>query len=90
MVVLATFPLNIAASAIQMQAIAGQQYDSSSGSGEQAAIIASAFTHMRTVAAFSLQYKISEKYAAAMLVDSVTRQSRSITGTVLFIITIII
>jgi ATP-binding cassette subfamily B (MDR/TAP) protein 1 len=56
-VVLATFPVSIAASAIQMQAIAGQH--GTDGSEDlQAGIISSAFTHMRTVAAFSVQFKV--------------------------------
>ena len=97
-VVLACFPLNIIASAIQMQAIAGQQYDrdettapaaSNSDSskktanssstkstsataspsqgagmvGGHSAMIATAFTNMRTVSAFSLHHKVSERYA---------------------------
>ena len=48
---------SIAASAVQMQAIAGQQYDAS-GAGSQGGIISSAFTNMRTVAAFSVQHKV--------------------------------
>lgn len=49
LVVLSTFPVNIAASAIQMQAIAGQQYDNSGGGDNSSgALISSAFTHMRT------------------------------------------
>ena len=59
LVVLATFPISIAASAVQMQAIAGQQYDTDSGEGGgHGAIISSAFNHMRTVSAFSVQFKV--------------------------------
>ena len=38
LVVLATFPVNIGASAIQMQAIAGQQYDNNKGGDDQVRI----------------------------------------------------
>ena len=62
LVVLATFPLNMIASAIQMQAIAGGQYDHTSVDDSQTSIISSAFTHMRTVSSLSLQYKVSAKY----------------------------
>jgi ATP-binding cassette subfamily B (MDR/TAP) protein 1 len=88
LVVIAAFPVNIIASAIQMQAISGQQYESedkvegavnlqggggkkkeakaeSGGvvTGGHGAIISTAFTHMRTVSAFSMQHKVSEHYA---------------------------
>ena len=52
---------SIAASAVQMQAVAGQQYDAS-GAGTQGGIISSAFTNMRTVAAFSVQHKVRENH----------------------------
>ena len=80
LVVLATFPVNIIASAIQMEAIAGQQYDQDTGGGDQAAIIASAFTNMRTVSAFSMQYHIAERYGSATEIISIDRQRRSIKG----------
>ena len=66
LVVIATFPINIAASAIQMQAISGQQYDNSkddSGSADPGAIISNAFTHMKTVVAFSCQYNVADEYS---------------------------
>lgn len=80
LVVLATFPVNIIASAIQMEAIAGQQYDQDTGAGNHAAIIASAFTNMRTVSAFSMQYHIADCYGSTTEVISVDRQQRSIKG----------
>jgi ATP-binding cassette subfamily B (MDR/TAP) protein 1 len=99
-VVLACFPLSIASSAVQMQAIKGQQYDreeddgaapapvedskkknSPTGSdvkkgsnttatkkseipvtGGHGGMISTAFTHMRTVSAFSMHYAISSHY----------------------------
>lgn len=63
LVVLATFPLNIIASAIQMQAVAGTQHDTTTTVDDShAAIIASAFTHMRTVSSLSMQFKVSDIY----------------------------
>eukprot|EP01035_Chromulina_nebulosa_P018834 gene18834-24615_t len=62
LVVLATFPINIAASAIQMQAIAGQQYDHKGSDASHGSIISTAFTHMRTVSAFSMQYHVADEY----------------------------
>jgi len=62
LVVLATFPLNIIASAIQMQTVAGTQHDTTTVDESHAAVIASAFTHMRTVSSLSMQFKVSEIY----------------------------
>jgi ATP-binding cassette subfamily B (MDR/TAP) protein 1 len=63
-VVLACFPLSIAASAIQMQAISGQgglgAEAENSGAG---GVISTAFTNMRTVSAFSVQKKVASQYA---------------------------
>lgn len=58
-----TFPFTIAASAVQMQVVAGQHYDQSAcgGAGEgsvQGGALTSAFMNMRTVAAFSVQHKV--------------------------------
>jgi ATP-binding cassette subfamily B (MDR/TAP) protein 1 len=64
LVVLATFPVAIAASAVQMQAMAGQQYDTE-GTSSQGGVISTAFANMRTVAAFSVQFKVAEDYAAS-------------------------
>jgi len=98
LVVLATFPLNIVASAIQMQAIAGQQYDndgddannkvsnnSKNGATEtvpvtHGAIISTAFNNMRTIAAFSMQFKIADTYCAITNEISEKRIKRSITA----------
>jgi ATP-binding cassette subfamily B (MDR/TAP) protein 1 len=78
LVVLATFPINIAASAIQMQAIAGQQYDNSgNGDNSSGALISSAFTHMRTVSAFSVQHFVADEYASLTDGISKKRQSKS-------------
>jgi ATP-binding cassette subfamily B (MDR/TAP) protein 1 len=104
-VVLACFPLSIASSAVQMQAMKGQQYDTEEDDGAAPApvedkkkkttpgaasgtesdakdakkagtmkksevpvtgghggMISTAFTHMRTVSAFSMHYAISRHY----------------------------
>ena len=76
LVVLATFPVAIAASAVQMQAIAGQQYDAD-GKGGQSGQISTAFSNMRTVAAFSVQFKVAEDYAESTRVQRDTRIKRS-------------
>jgi ATP-binding cassette subfamily B (MDR/TAP) protein 1 len=64
LVVLATFPLSIVASAIQMAAISGQGgvggETENSGAG---GVISTAFTNMRTVSAFSVQSKVAAQYA---------------------------
>lgn len=61
-VVLATFPLNIIASAIQMQAVSGTQHDKTSVDESHTAVISSAFTNMRTVSSLSMQFKVSDVY----------------------------
>jgi len=113
LVVLATFPVNIIASSIQMAAIAGMQYDDeekvattatkavaskgeskessqqskaaggASGGGTtvaggHGAIISSAFTHMRTVSAFSMQHKVMEHYDRITSQISRARSHRSL------------
>ena len=88
LVVLAVFPVNIAASAIQMQAIAGQQYDNNDtdgaggggggAGGGHGGLISSAFTHMRTVSAFSMQFTVSAQYAAMTQKITDTRCRRSV------------
>eukprot|EP01041_Mallomonas_annulata_P010883 gene10883-22722_t len=72
LVVLAAIPLNIMAYVIQTQALSGQLLctgDTSGDKGQRQArasgAISSAFTHMRTVSAFSMQTKICEEYADA-------------------------
>lgn len=117
-VVLATFPLSIAASAVQMQAVKGQQYDTdtseeetekqpapkknakevspadasardvvtkidnssknSTMSGSSGAVISTAFTHMRTVSAFSMHHKVAEHYAILTRRSAERRSERSI------------
>ena len=84
LVVLATFPLTIAASAIQMQAVAGQQYDNS-GDGDEGGqsaggIIDRAFNNMRTVSAFSMQFKVSDDYNFKTRLQSAERVRGGITG----------
>jgi ABC-type multidrug transport system fused ATPase/permease subunit len=102
-VVLACFPLSIVSSAIQMQAISGQQYDNetedattngpnkavaktkaisdgkqstdkkngsvaattSAMAGGSGSMLATAFTNMRTVSAFSLHYQVAHKYSTS-------------------------
>eukprot|EP01040_Poterioochromonas_malhamensis_P002792 gene2792-2974_t len=120
-VVLACFPLSIIASAIQMQAIAGQQYDSTNDdesgaaaaakakadkkgstgkevavvkgkeggtktnaagnttmSGGHGAVISTAFTHMRTVSAFSMHHSIAKHYEIITTHIAEKRAERSI------------
>lgn len=120
-VVLACFPLSIMASAIQMQAIAGQQYDSTNDdesgaaaaakakddkkgstgkevavvkgkegatktnaagnttmSGGHGAVISTAFTHMRTVSAFSMHHSIAKHYEIITTHIAEKRADRSI------------
>lgn len=60
-----------------MQAISGQQYDTTSDGGGHDAMISTAFTHMRTVCAFSMQFKVAEDYALATRKISTVRESRS-------------
>jgi len=122
-VVLACFPLNIAASVVQMQAMSGQQYDADSGeeqtkvvdaksknpkpvnpadksvkdagsseknassptsnstmSGGSGAVISTAFTHMRTVSAFSMHHKVADHYATLTRHSTDIRVHRSITA----------
>ena len=61
LVTVATFPISIAAAALQMQTLAGQQYDTDVGKGGAGGIINSAFTNIRTVSAFSMQHKVGYK-----------------------------
>lgn len=63
-----------------MQAIAGQQYDSDTGGGGEGALISSAFVHMRTVSAFSMQHKVSLQYESVTNVNSRDRQTRAVTS----------
>ena len=77
LVVLATFPVSIAASALQMQAIAGQQYDGKDAGSNQGGVISSAFTNMRTVAAFSVQFKVADDYASSTRVARDAKMNRS-------------
>lgn len=64
LVVLATFPVNIIAGAIQMQAVAGQQYDSKGKADNQHnAALSTAFTNIRTVNSLSLQFKVAQQYS---------------------------
>ena len=59
LVTIATFPISIAAAALQMQTLAGQQYDTDVGKGGAGGIINSAFTNIRTVSAFSMQHEVT-------------------------------
>jgi len=86
LVVLATFPLNIAAGMLRMKEREGQLCVSShiyltdifhltsvysedsegkevQGSGEHGGVISSAFTHMRTVSALSMQHTVNLFFA---------------------------
>lgn len=78
-VVLATFPLNVIAGAIQMQAVAGQQYDNKGKTtSSHASLISTAFTNIRTVNSLSLQFKISRLYSEQTRVLAKEREYRSI------------
>lgn len=79
-VVLATFPVSIAASAVQMQAVAGQQYESVEGGVSSGAVIASAFNSMRTVSAFSMQQKVAAEFQSITRAESKSRAGRSWIG----------
>ena len=79
LVTLATFPCNIIAGAIQMAAVSGQQYDQKGKKeGDEASMISSAFTHMRTISAYSMQFTVCDKYSISTRVVSEERQSRSV------------
>jgi ATP-binding cassette, subfamily B (MDR/TAP), member 1 len=79
LVVLATFPLNVIAGAIQMQAVAGQQYDNKGREkSSHASLISTAFTNIRTVHSLSLQFKINRLYAEQTRVLAKEREQRSI------------
>lgn len=123
-VVIACFPLSIAASAVQMSAIAGEQYDmdqgentsttvpkkngepssssakkgstdegdqkekdkqkkastasSSTMSGGPGSVISTAFTHMRTVSAFSMHHSVANHYESLTAVVVSDRTSRGL------------
>eukprot|EP00604_Paraphysomonas_vestita_P002962 CAMPEP_0174820940 /NCGR_PEP_ID=MMETSP1107-20130205/5094_1 /TAXON_ID=36770 /ORGANISM="Paraphysomonas vestita, Strain GFlagA" /LENGTH=1282 /DNA_ID=CAMNT_0016037263 /DNA_START=383 /DNA_END=4231 /DNA_ORIENTATION=+ len=78
-IVLATFPLNVIAGAIQMQAVAGQQYDTKGKAGSShASLISTAFTNIRTVNSLSLQFKISRLYNEQTRVLALERERRSV------------
>jgi ATP-binding cassette, subfamily B (MDR/TAP), member 1 len=78
-VVLATFPLNVIAGAIQMQAVAGQQYDNKGKTTtSHASLISTAFTNIRTVNSLSLQYKISNLYSKQTQILAKERENRAI------------
>jgi ATP-binding cassette subfamily B (MDR/TAP) protein 1 len=62
LVVISMFPVNIIASSIQMQAIAGGPGMGAKEDDNHGAIINSAFTHMKTVIAFSMQRTVSDEY----------------------------
>merc|ERR1711871_117962 len=85
LVVLATFPVTIAASAIQMQAVAGQQYDNSGDDDEEndqsaGGIIDRAFNNMRTVCAFSMQQRCSDDYNTKTRAQAADRTASGITA----------
>ena len=84
LVVLATFPITIMASALQMQAVTGQQYDVKGVGDNYSAVISTAFNNMRTVASFSIQYKVSNEYAQGTRKVAEDRVHRSIQGGVGF------
>ena len=76
LVTMATFPFSVTAQKLRLKAIAGQNYDDNKVENN-VNDISSAFTHMRTVNAFSMQEKISNKYAAATRMVAEKRSSRA-------------
>lgn len=116
LVVMATFPINIAAGAMRMAERSGQHLGeddekadeksmekvkaknirnakngesdqelealeavavASASKGGAGGLISSAFIHMRTVSAFSMQQEVSEQYAAITALASIRKQGRS-------------
>lgn len=118
LVVIATFPINIAAGAAQMAEMTGQNIDAKDVKTEEqddikksqnraekgeniesdalkklnnqvnkegeSSLISSAFIHMRTVSAFSMQYEVSEQYSKMTKKGSLRRQWRSCYSGILF------
>lgn len=95
LIILATFPLIVVSSAIQMSAMTASQYEDVHADDKKAnsastikqtedvnpnTIIATAFTHIRTVSALSLQEEIAGQYATATRQRSSQRIERSIYG----------
>ena len=84
LVVLATFPISIASSAVQMKTRSGQTFDFKSNSDEEIedynGALSSSFTHMRTVAAFSMQQKVCNIYMIATDKESKQRCEASYYG----------
>jgi ATP-binding cassette subfamily B (MDR/TAP) protein 1 len=78
LVVLATFPVTIISSSIQMQALTGEKYDHEKSGSDHGAIISTAFNSMRTVCSYSLQYKISGQYAELTKAVAEDRKGRSL------------
>lgn len=53
------------------------RYDTETDDDGQVSLLGAAFTNMRTVAAFSMQYKISDKYLELAKVASQGRMNRA-------------
>jgi hypothetical protein len=74
--VLATFPINVVAGTIQQQEQMGigQKTSKDFDSNHANSLIATAFTNMRTVSAFSMHFKVIEEYTASTLRMSMGRR----------------
>jgi ATP-binding cassette subfamily B (MDR/TAP) protein 1 len=75
-VVLATFPLNVMAEMVVDQQMTGQT-NKDEKSGQEGAIISTAFSSMRTISAFSMQFKILEEYSVMTKGDSYERKMKA-------------
>jgi ABC-type multidrug transport system fused ATPase/permease subunit len=83
LVTMATFPFSVTAQKLRLKAIAGQNYDDDKVENN-VNDISSAFTHMRTVNAFSMQDKIFCNYAAATRLVADDRSKRGFLAGVAF------
>ncbi len=77
LVTMATFPFSVTAQKLRLKAISGQNYDDNKVENN-VNDISSAFTHMRTVNAFSMQEKIYNNYAAATRIVAEKRSERGL------------
>ena len=73
---MATFPINVVAGTIQQQEQMGigQKTSKDFDSNHANSLIATAFTNMRTVSAFSMHFKVIEEYTSSTLRMSLGRR----------------
>jgi len=77
LVVVGTFPVNIIGGIINHQTQMGQAHVSASDGGE-GSVIFTAFNNMRTVTAFSMQFKITTQYTAITQTAAISRIRKSL------------